>query len=623
VVGRALAASEEDHTSSPSLDPSPANAPVSVGALLVFLIIVVALLLFVTEPVPIDVTALGIMVTLMVLGPWTGVSPSEGVSGFANAATITILAMMILSEGVRRTGAIQRIQSAVSSYTGENVHKQLGATIGLVGPLSGLINNTAAVAILLPMVSDLAHENRTSPSKLLLPLSYASMFGGMLTLIGTSTNLLASSISGDLIGRPFSMFEFTHLGLIVFGVGAAYLLTVGYWLTPAHVTPRSARESTEQDVFLTEIIVGDESPFVGMTLEEALAEVSFEANVTQIVRAGSYRREPPLSTTIRGGDIFTIRLKKDALQALFDVEGIDLVPDAATEADLETLGPDETLVEIVITAGSDLVGETIESAGLQDFYRAAVLALRRGGETAHERLSKFTLRPGDVLLIESKAETVDRLANDPNVIVAGELDLQQFRGSKLPLAVGTVLAVVGLAAAGVLPIMVAALAGVVVMIATGVIKPAEAYEAVQWDVIFLLAGVIPLGKALSTTGGADLLGALVAASAEYVPAIVVLGLFYLLTAAMTNLISNQASVVLLLPVAVDVASRLGANPFAFILAVTFAASTAFMSPVGYQTNLFVYGPGGYDFGDYVRVGGPLQLLMAVVTTLGIAIFWGL
>ncbi|MEF8816611.1 MAG: SLC13 family permease [Salinibacter sp.] len=596
---------------------------VSVGALLVFLIILVALILFVTEPVPIDVTALGIMVTLMVLGPWTGISPEEGVSGFSNSATITILAMMILSEGVRRTGAVQHLQATVAAYTGKNVHKQLGATIGLVGPLSGIINNTAAVAVLLPMVSDLAHENDTSPSKLLMPLSFASMAGGMLTLIGTSTNLLASSISGELIGQPFSMFEFTHLGLIVFATCALYLLTVGFWLAPAHVRPRSQRESTEQDVFLTEIIVDDHSPFVGQTLEEALERVDVEANVTQIVREETYRREPPLSTTIRGGDIFTIRLTKDALHALFDVEGIDLVPDEATEADLETLAPDETLVEIVVTAGSDLVGETIESAGLQDFYRAAVLAVRRGGETAHERLADFRLRPGDVLLIESKAETVDRLANDPNVIVAGELELQRFRSSKLPLAIGTVLAVVGLAALGVLPIMVAALGGVVAMIATGIVKPAEAYEAVQWDIIFLLAGVIPLGKALSETGGADLLGQLIVSSAETLPATVVLGVFYLLAALMTNLISNQASVVLLLPVAVEAATQLGANPFAFVLAVTFAASTAFMTPVGYQTNLFVYGPGGYEFSDYARVGGPLQVLLAVVTTLGIVAFWGL
>ncbi|MEF8813271.1 MAG: SLC13 family permease [Halovenus sp.] len=595
---------------------------------LVVLIILVALVLFVTEPVPIDVTALGIMVTLMILGPWTGVSPREGVSGFSNPATITILAMMILSEGVRRTGAIQRLQKTVASYTGENEHKQLGATIGLVGPLSGMINNTAAVAVLLPMVSDLAHENGTSPSKLLLPLSYASMAGGMLTLIGTSTNLLASDVSGRLASdypslHTFSMFEFTRLGIVVLLVTGAYLLTVGYWLAPSHVTPRSKLETTQKEEFLTEIIIEENSPFVGSTIQEALEEVEFEANVTQLIREGHYRREPPLSMTIQGGDIFTIRLTEDAFGTLRDLEEVTFVPEVTPPGGLDTLDPGQRLVEIVVTAGSDLVGETVESAQFQEQYQTAVLAIRRGGETAYERLTEYRLRPGDLLLIESEADTVDRLADDPNVIVAGELDLQQFRSSKLPLAIAVVLAVVGLAALGLVPVMVAALGGVVVMIVTDIIKPAEAYDAVQWDVIFLLAGVIPLGQALSETGGAELLGMLVVSTADFLPAVAVLGLFYLLTAAMTNLISNQASVVLLIPVAVDAATRLNANAFAFVLAVTFAASTAFMSPVGYQTNLFVYGPGGYEFSDYARVGGPLQMILTVVTTLGIVVFWGL
>jgi di/tricarboxylate transporter len=280
-------------------------------------------------------------------------------------------------------------------------------------------------------------------------------------------------------------------------------------------------------------------------------------------------------------------------------------------------------VEIVVTAGSDLVGETVDTAPFQDQYETAVLAIRRGGKTAYERLAEYRLRPGDLLLIESDAAAIDRLADDPNVIVAGELDVQQFRSPKLPLAVATVLSVVALAALGVVPIMVAALGGVLAMIVAGIVKPAEAYEAVQWDVIFLLAGVIPLGQALSEAGGADLLGDLAASTATVLPAIGVLGLFYLLTALMTNFISNQASVVLLIPVAVDTAAQLNANTFAFALAVTFAANTAFMSPVGYQTNLFVYGPGGYEFTDYVRVGGLLQILLAVVTTLGIAFFWGI
>ncbi|MGB9933553.1 SLC13 family permease [Haloarcula amylolytica] len=599
----------------------------TVGTFLVFLIIFIALVLFVTEPVPLDVTAIGIMVSLMILGPWTGVSPREGVSGFSNPATITILAMMILSEGVRRTGVIQRLEKTVASYTGESEHKQLGATIGLVGPLSGIINNTAAVAVLLPMVGDLAHENGTSPSKLLIPLSYASMAGGMLTLIGTSTNLLASDVASRLATdypslHAFSMFEFTHLGLVVFLVTGAYLLTVGYWLAPSHVTPRSKLETTQKEEFLTEVIVGDESPFIGSTLREALEAVEFEANVTQLIRGGDYHREPRLSMTIREGDTFTIRLTEDALRTLHEVEGIEFVPEVTPPGGLDTLGPGQTLIEIVVTAGSDLVGETVESSRFQDQYQTAVLAIRRGSETAYERLTEYRIRPGDLLLIDSDPDTVDRLADDPNVIVAGELALQQFRSSKLPIAVGVVLSVIGVAALGILPIMVAALGGVLVMIVTGIIKPAEAYEAVQWDVIFLLAGVIPLGRALSETGGADLLSTLVVSTADFLPAIAVLGLFYLLTAVITNLVSNQASVVLLIPVAVDAAAQLNANAFAFVLAVTFAASTAFMSPVGYQTNLFVYGPGGYDFGDYIRIGAPLQVILAVVTTLGIAVFWG-
>ena len=601
---------------------------VTVGTVLVFLIIIVALVLFVTEPVPIDVTALGIMVTLMMLGPWTGISPRDGVSGFANPATMTILAMMILSEGVRRTGVIQRLEEIVTSYTGESSHKQLGATIGIVGPLSGIINNTAAVAILLPMVSDLAHENGTSPSKLLLPLSYASMAGGMLTLIGTSTNLLASTIASRLATdypslHAFSMFEFTQLGLLVFLVGAAYLLTIGYWLTPSHVTPRSEFETTHREEFLTEITIGDTSPLVGMTIQEALQQIEFEGNVTQLIRRDDYYREPRLSMIIQSDDAFTIRLTEDALRTLYDVEGIEFVPEVTPQGDLDALAPGQTLVEIVITAGSDLVSETIETSGFQDQYQAGVLAIRRGGKTTHERLTEHRIQPGDMLLVESDSNTIDRLAADPNVVVAGEIDLQQFRSSKLPLAVGVVLSVVALAAIGILPIMVAALGGVIIMFVTDIIKPAEAYDAVQWDVIFLLSGVIPLGRALSETGGADLLGTLIVSTADFLPIIAVLGLFYLLTAAMTNLISNQASVVLFIPIAADTAARLNANAFAFILAVTFAASTAFMSPVGYQTNLFVYGPGGYEFSDYARVGGPLQVILAIVTTLGIAMFWGL
>ncbi len=594
----------------------------STGVLVVFGIIVLALVLFVWGPITIDVTAIGIIVTLIVLEPWTQISPSEGVSGFSNAATITILAMMIVSEGVRRTGIIQRMAEAVANYTGSDPHKQLGASIGLVAPFSATVSNTAAVAMLLPMVSDLAHENDTSPSKLLLALSYGSMLAGMLTLLGTSTNILASSISEDLIGHPFSMFEFTQLGFIVFAAGVLYLLTVGYWLAPSHVTPRSERGTAAQEEFLTEIKIGQESPFIGRTLGEALEVLDFEGNVTQLIRSDEYRREPQLSLEIEEGDVYTVRLTPDALREIVEIPGVGIVPEATGTGDLEVLGPGQTLVEIVVRPNSDLIGETVESAKFGGEYPAAVLAVQRGGEKMYSRLKEVTFRPGDVLLIESTEETVGQLADNANIIVAGELQLQPFRDEKMPIAIATVVGLVAAVATGWASLVTAALASVFVLMATGVVRPPEAYEAVSWDVIFLLAGVIPLGKALSETGGAELLGNLAVESAAILPVMGVLALFYVVTAFLTNLLSNQAVVVLMLPVAVDTANQLGADPFSFIMAVTFAASAAFSLPVGYQTNLFVMGPGSYTFSDFLRVGIPLQLICAVTTVSGIWVIWG-
>ena len=601
--------------------------------LVVFAIIVAALVLFATEPVPIDVTAIGVMVSLMVLEPWTGISATEGISGFASTATITVLAMFILSDGVQRTGVVQILGQKISDVTGEDETKQLGATIGAVGPISGFINNTAAVAILLPMVTDIAHEGKTSPSKLLLPLSYASMFGGMLTLIGTSTNILASQLAGELAGsqpgtarlHEFSMFEFTHLGVLVSIVGTVYLLTVGRRLVPERIKVRDdLTEEFEMADYLTEVVVRDNSPIVDRTVEEALEEMPFDVDVVQLIRGEEVFLEPLARKTVQAGDVFALRTDRDTLVQIMDVEGLNLLPNVAVdEEQLEAASERENLVEVVIGPGSDLVGETLATANFRERYDATVLALRRGPELVRQRLDAVELRVGDTLLVQGTTEAIGRLGESPDVIVAQEIDRPDFRKSKIPLALGIVAAVVVVAALGVLPILVSALAGALAMVVTGVLKPSELYDAVQWDVIFLLAGVIPLGLALQETGGAELLADLVVASADFLPAVGVLGLFYVVTALLTNVISNNASVVLMIPVSVEAAVQLGANPFAFVLAVTFAASTAFMTPVGYQTNLFVYGPGGYRFTDYLRVGAPLQLVFTVVTTVGIWLFWPL
>jgi di/tricarboxylate transporter len=614
-------------------------AVITPGITVVFLVVLAALLLFVTEPVPVDVTAIGVLVALLLIQPASVALaaaglvdgpillfpsyPADALSGFSSEATLTVLAMFILSDGVQRTGVVQRVGARIATVTGDSQSRQLGASIGVVAPISGFINNTAAVAILLPMVTDLAHRGGTSPSKLLLPLSYASMFGGMLTLIGTSTNILASELSGRLIGRSFTMFEFTQLGIVVSVVGTVYLLTVGQWLTPERIKPRlDLTEEFEMADYLTEVVVRPDSPLVGQQVGRALVETDFDVDLLQLIRGDDTFLEPLGPKEIQAGDVFAVRTDRDTLVELLDVEGLDVVPTAVDEAELETEGAADSLVELVVAPGSALPGESLASSSFRQRYDATVLALRRGDDLIRRRMDDITLRVGDTLLVQATAESIDRLDATRDLIVAQEIDRHDYRGDKIPVAIGIVVGVVALAALEVLPIVVAALAGALAMVATGCLRPTELYESVQWDVVFLLAGVIPLGIALEATGAASLLASLVVATGDVLPLVGVLGAFYVLTAVLTNVISNNASVVLMIPVAVEAATTLGANAFSFVLAVTFAASTAFMTPVGYQTNLFVYGPGGYRFSDYLRVGGPLQLVFAVVTTAGIAAIWG-
>jgi len=621
--------------------------------LVVFGIIVIALVLFVTELLPIDVTAILIMVLLMVLGTdgvvnLTEISTAEGTSGFSNSATITVLAMLILSSGISQTGVVQIIGRKMSAFAGDDFDKQLLATIGVSGPISGFINNTPVVAILVPVISDIAHQGKTSPSKLLIPLSYASMFGGMLTLIGTSTNILASDVSARLLDHPFSMFEFTKLGIVVLVVGSLYLMTVGHRLLPERVpVEEDYVQEYAIEEYLTEVTVDDDSPLVGTTVANAIDHVEFDADILQVVRDGEEFIEPIGQKTIRAGDLLRLRADRATVQQLVDRETVTLVGSPETDAELEPDEiPERTLVEIVVPRGSFLVGESLESSTFRQRYDATVLAFRSRGETVRSNMDERRIRVGDTLLVQAAPDSIDRLSQNDDFIVAHEPEEPDYRTEKIPHAaaimagvvgfvaipwgvVGSTLAAVtgigaleGLAALS-LPILVTALAGVVAMVATGVLRPTEIYDAVEWDVIFLLAGIIPLGMALEQTGGADLLGSLVAATGAYLPPLGVLWVFYIATGLITGVISNNASVVLMLPVAVETATQIGADPFAFVLAVTFAASTAFLTPVGYQTNLFVYGPGGYKFSDFVRIGAPLQLLLSVVTVLGIAFFWGL
>ncbi|WP_345781300.1 SLC13 family permease [Natronobeatus ordinarius] len=606
--------------------------PLTAEMLVVFAIIAIAVALFVVQPVPLDVTALGVIVALVVLEPWTTISADEGIAGFANPATITVLMMFILSEGVRRTGAVQLLGQKLVEFAGTDERRQLGSVIGVSGLSAGFVNNTPVVALMIPVANELAARTNTSPSRLLIPISYASMLGGMLTLIGTSTNLLASGIVAQeaYLGRPFTMFEFTALGALVLVVGSLYLLLFAPRLLPDRIEPsEELTDEFELTAYLTEVVVPEGSPLVGLTVREALADLEVDLEAVTLVRGPDVFGTAIEEKELAAGDVLVVRTGRQAVIDVADVAGLELLPrlevdDAVLETDAngaERAAP-QILAELIVAPDGDLVGRTLASTNFRERYDATVLAMRRGPEIVHTRMDQRILRGGDTLLVQASEESLERLERNRDVIVAGDYTRPVYRRSKLPLALAIVAGVVLIAGLERYPILLTSIAGAVLMVATGVLEPGEVYGAVDWSVIFLLAGLIPLGLAMERTGAAALLAGVAVSGAGGFHVIVVLALFYLFTAVLTELLSNNASVVLMIPVAFDAAVRLGAEPYAFLLAVVFAASTPLLSPVGYQTNLMVYGPGGYEFTDFARVGAPLQLILTVVTTLGIVAIWG-
>ena len=608
---------------------------VSTGALVVFALIVVALVLFVSEVIPNDVTAIGIIFALAALEPWTQVGTRGAISGFANTATITIVAMYMLSAGIQNTGVVQRLGVYLADVTGGNEWRALVATVCTTGPIAGFVNNTPVVAVFIPMITDLAEQSGVSPSKLLLPLSYAAILGGTLTLIGTSTNLLASEFAATLLPRGgIGMFEFTVLGVIVLVVGIAYLLTVGRWLTPARI-PVDADLVAEFDLedHLAQLRVGRAAAVIGLTVDEVEEVTEADVSVLQIRRDGEAYVAAETDQRLQEGDVLIVHGSVQAVNRFRENQGLGhLVRQGVTEATFAEPDAPDTLTRVVVPEHSPFVGERLAETRLLEFHRTTVLAVRHRGKLVRTRFAERRIEAGDMLLVQTTAASIRYFTDTGDLVVvddpydrllAADLDELAPLSPKTPVAIAIMAGVVAVAALDLASIVIAALGGVFCMVVTGCLTPSEAYDSVAWNVIFLLAGVIPLGLAMEATGGAAVIAEGLVATATLLPLVGVLLLFYLVTGLFANVITPVATVVLMIPVAVDAAARLDASGFTFLLAVMFASATSFMTPVGYQTNLMVYGPGGYTFTDFVRVGGPLQFMLAVVTTAGIALLWGL
>ena len=588
-------------------------------------IVLLTLICFVYEWLPIDMTALAVIVTLMALGL---VTPDEGISGFGNPATITVMAMFILSAGIARTGAIGLVNELLLKWGGKYSNRQILAIGIITGPISAFINNTAVVAIFLPIIENWCHKQRISPSKLLMPLSFVTILGGMLTTIGTSTSVLASGLSEKLGYGAFNLFQFTELGLIVFIIGLVYLTFIAPRLLPERETSNINVITQKYDLkdYVSEFIIAPTSNLIGQTLRRSRLQRKFDLDVLELIRNNNHFPQPLADKLLQAGDILIVRGRKECLLTVKDERGIEILPDIkfqnnCWEKDLSC--GEERIAEVLILSNSNLIGSTLKDIRFRQRYNATVLAIRRGEELVRERLGQVRLRFGDVLLLQGPNESFLGLQTSRDLLVIGERDIETLRKDKAGIAVTIGLGVVIVAALGIMPILVSALLGVVLMVLTGCLKPGEVYQAVRWDIIFLLAGLIPLGIAMDKSGTTEWLAQSLVAIGGNLSGYWLLTFFYLITVLLTEVLSNNASVVLLLPVAVQVAKSLHFNPMAFILVVTFAASSSFMTPIGYQTNTMVYSPGGYKFLDFARVGAPLSFLIMLIIPPLIIFLYGL
>lgn len=588
-------------------------------------IVCAALVLFVKEWFPADITAIFIMVLLMALGL---VTPEEGISGFSNNATVTVLAMFILSAGIARTGAVTLVSDFFTRFSGKSTRQQILVMGSVIAPISGFINNTAVVAVFLPVVENWCRKQRISPSKLLMPLSYLTVLGGMITLIGTSTNVLASGLSEKLGYEPFGLFQFTGVGLITCAAGMLYLAFIApRWLPDRRSAQQADMLSSYQaKEYLSEIVIPPGSKLIGQTLRSSQIQRRYDLAVLELIRGENRFQQPLADKLLQAGDVFIVRAPQSCLLEIQAEKTIQILPAVKFEAEAAegSLAFDEqSLAEVLLLPTSPLVGSTLKETRFRQRYNATVLAIQRGEDVRLDRLGKTPLKFGDTLLLQGPQQSFLGLQADSGFVVIEQPDMEVLRRDRAWIAIAILIGVVIIAAFDWLPILISAWIGVALMLLTGCLKPGEIYNAVRWDVIFLLAGLIPLGVAMENSGATQWLAdALAGIGGNFAPYWVLTALF-VVTSLVTEILSNNACVVLLLPVAAKLAESLSLNPYAFMFVVTFAASNSFMTPIGYQTNTMVYGPGGYRFSDFLRIGGPLNLLMAIITPPLIIWFFGL
>ncbi|MGY8750531.1 MAG: SLC13 family permease [Fidelibacterota bacterium] len=589
--------------------------------LFVLMLIVLAFSLFVTEKFPLDVTAL-LILSILLIGKF--LTPEEAVSGFANPAVITIGLLFILSYALQKTRILEYLIIRINKLVSRSKNLGLGVYLLTIAIASALMNNTAIVAIFMPVTIRLAHQYKISPSKLLIPLSYAAIMGGTLTLVGTSTNLLVNAIYVDNGGLSLGMFEFAQYGWIPLTIGLAYVIWIAPLILPSRTITSSLTKSYHMAGYLTEMKISKESPLVGKTCRERNINQNYDVMVLDIQREGHLISTKVGEELIQVGDILFVKGTVENFLRMKEVEKISLLIDEKlTQKELEQ--EDNILMECMLTDKSDIVGKTLMQSNFRKRFRTFILAIRRDGSIIRKKVAHVILHTYDTLLIYGRRKQIDKLASRGDFILLGEVQADLIKSRYWWVSIVAIITTIILAAFSIIPILKGAIISVVILLLFRIISPNEAYQSIHWQVIVLIAALIPLGIVIESTGTATFIGQLISETvADFSPnkqPYILLALIYLITMILTEVSSNTATAIIMAPIVMAVTNQMGIDARPFIFAVCFAASASFVTPVGYQTNLMVYGPGGYKFSDFIKVGMPLSIIFWLLAILFIPIIW--
>ena len=578
---------------------------------------------FVMEILPIEVTAMGAIGILLLFNVLTW---QEAISGFSNPAVITIGAIFIMSRALVKTGFLEVFADFLAKKGGNRKWLTIFIFLLTVSIISGFINNTAAVAIFIPLGIDLCQRFRISPTKVLLPLSYAAIFGGTLTLIGTSTNLVVSSIMEGMNMAPFSMFEFTKLGLIFLVLGTLYNMIISKWFMPSRSIISSLTRKYHMGSFLTEFKVGEDSPLIGNAYKDLDISQKYNLQVYKIIRDSKNIRFNLQNIIIREGDIFLVHINvKDMLKFKDDMKVLLLTDVKMNVAELT--GKNHVIVEGLVSQQSALIGKTLQEFDFRNRYGSFVLAVKRQRELLRDKIAHIRLKFSDTLLIMVPKERLEILRTSNNLIVLEELDIHLRYERYWWFSILVIPAVMLLAAFGVIPIVKAAILGAILLLVMRTLSIQDAYESISWSVIFLIASLVPMGIAIQKTNLDEVTGNLIIGigtligGGEGLDPVIILAVLYGVTFILSAFISNVAVAVMLTPIGIMLATILNVDPRPFLVAICFGASCSFMTPMGYQTNMMVFAPGQYRLKDFFQMGIPLTLVFWITAVYWIPRFW--